>query len=222
MAPHSSTLAWKIPWTEEPGGLQSMGSLRVGHDWATSLSLHFHALEEEMATHSSVLAWRIPGTGEPGGLPSMGSHSRHNWSDLAAAAGTILKLKLKSLSRVWFFAIPWTVAYQTPQSMEFSRQEYWSGLPFPSPRDLPNPGIEPRVSITAGRRFTVWATREAPGGTIVHLKSLNIMLYILNLQERCPACRSQLVANKMLNIQTSYFLMWTSCPTRYLSLQILN
>ena len=39
MAPHSSTLAWKIPWTEEPGGLQSMGSLRVGHDWAASLSL---------------------------------------------------------------------------------------------------------------------------------------------------------------------------------------
>ena len=39
MAPHSSTLAWKIPWTEEPGGLQSMGSLRVGHDWATSLSI---------------------------------------------------------------------------------------------------------------------------------------------------------------------------------------
>ena len=84
-APHSSTLAWKIPWTEEPGGLQSMGSLRVGHDWATSLSLHFHALEKEMATHSSVLAWRIPGTGEPGGLPSMGSHTvGHDWSDLAA------------------------------------------------------------------------------------------------------------------------------------------
>ena len=39
MAPHSSTLAWKIPWMEKPGGLQSMGSLRVGHDWATSLSL---------------------------------------------------------------------------------------------------------------------------------------------------------------------------------------
>ena len=64
--------AWKIPWMEEPGRLQSMGSLEVGHDWATSLSLftftfHFHALEEEMATHSSVLTWRIPGTGEPGG-----------------------------------------------------------------------------------------------------------------------------------------------------------
>ena len=90
MAPHSSTLAWKIPWMEKPGGLQSMGLLRVGHDWATSLSLftfHFHALEKEMATHSSVLAWRIPGTGESGGLPSMESHTvGHDWSDLAAAA----------------------------------------------------------------------------------------------------------------------------------------
>ena len=76
MAPHSSTLPWKIPWMEEPGGLQSMGSRRVRHDRATSLSqsFHFQALEKEMATHSSVLAWRIPGMGESGGLPSMGSH----------------------------------------------------------------------------------------------------------------------------------------------------
>ena len=90
MAPHSSTLAWKILWMEEPGRLQSMGLWRVGHDWATSLSFftfHFHALEKEMATHSSVLSWRIPGMGEPGGLPSMGSHRvGHDWSDLAAAA----------------------------------------------------------------------------------------------------------------------------------------
>ena len=79
---------WKIPWMEEPGGLQSMGLLRVRHDWSNSLSLfHFHALEKEMATHSSVLAWRIPGAGEPGGLTSMGSHRvGHDWSDLAAAS----------------------------------------------------------------------------------------------------------------------------------------
>ena len=73
MAPHSSTLAWKTPWTEEPGRMQSMGSRRV---WTRqsdfTFTFHFHALEKEMATHSSVLAWRIPGTGEPGGLPSMG------------------------------------------------------------------------------------------------------------------------------------------------------
>ena len=57
MAPHSSTLAWKIPSMEEPGRLQSMGSLRVGHDLSNfTFTFHFHALEKEMATHSSVLA----------------------------------------------------------------------------------------------------------------------------------------------------------------------
>ena len=50
----------------------------------------------------------------------------------------------KSLSRVWLFATPWTVTCQAPLSMGFSKQEYWSGLSFPSPGDLPNPGIEPR------------------------------------------------------------------------------
>ena len=51
--------------------------------------------------------------------------------------------QVKLLSRVWLFVTPWTVAHQDPPFMEFSRQEYWSGLPFPSPGDLPNPGIEP-------------------------------------------------------------------------------
>ena len=85
MATHSSTLAWKIPWMEEPGRLQSMGSLsRTLSDF--TFTFPFHALEKEIATHSSVLAWRIPGIGEPGGLPSMGSHRvRHDWSDLAIA-----------------------------------------------------------------------------------------------------------------------------------------
>ena len=79
MAPHSSTLAWKIPWTEEPGRLQSMGSRRVGHERDFTFTFHFHVLEKEMATHSTVLAWRIPGTGESGGLPSMGLHRvRHD------------------------------------------------------------------------------------------------------------------------------------------------
>ena len=85
MAPHSSTLAWKIPWTEEPGRLQSMGSESDTTEW-----LHFHfslsCTGEGMATHSSVLAWRIPGMGKPGRLLSMGSHRvGHDWSNLAAA-----------------------------------------------------------------------------------------------------------------------------------------
>ena len=54
-----------------------------------------------------------------------------------------IHVTLKSLSRVLLFVTPWTVAYQTPPSMEFSRQEYWSGLPFPPPGDLPDLRIEP-------------------------------------------------------------------------------
>ena len=79
MATHSSTLAWKVPWMEGPGGLQSMGSLSQARLSDFPFTLHFHALEKEMVTHSSVLAWRVPGTGEPSGLPSMGSHRvRHD------------------------------------------------------------------------------------------------------------------------------------------------
>ena len=81
MATHSSTLAWKIPWMEEPSGLQSMGSLRVKRlsDFTFTFNFHFHALEKEMASHSSVLAWRIAGMGEPGGLPPTESHRvRHD------------------------------------------------------------------------------------------------------------------------------------------------
>ena len=75
MAPHSSTLAWKIPWMEGPGKAAvhgvTEGQTRLSN---CTFPFHFHALEKEMATHSSVLAWRIPGTGEPDRLPSMGSH----------------------------------------------------------------------------------------------------------------------------------------------------
>ena len=94
MATHSSILAWRIPWTEEPAGLQSMGSRRVGQDLATKQQYPYHGpvvknppamgetwvrslgredpLEKGMATHSSIQAWRIPWTEEPGGLQSMG------------------------------------------------------------------------------------------------------------------------------------------------------
>ena len=72
MATHSSTLAWKIPWTEEPGRLQSMVLQRVRQDF--TFTFHFHALEKELATHSTVLAWKIPGNMGPDELRSMGSH----------------------------------------------------------------------------------------------------------------------------------------------------
>ena len=96
MAAHSSILAWRISWIEEPGGLQSMGSQRVGHDrsdlaaklWASFIALLVKNLpavqetrvrflnwedppEKEMAPHSSTLAWRVPWTEEPGGPQSI-------------------------------------------------------------------------------------------------------------------------------------------------------
>ena len=73
------------------------------------------------------------------------------------------EVKVKSLSRVRLFATPWTVAHQSPQSMEFSRQEYWSGLPFPYPGDLPGPGIEP-VSLTSPLNWQAGSLPLVPPG----------------------------------------------------------
>ena len=81
MAPHSSTLAWQIPWTEEPGRLQSMGSQSRTRLSDFPFTFHLHALEKEMATHSSVLAWRIPATGEPVGCRLWG-HTELDTTDV--------------------------------------------------------------------------------------------------------------------------------------------
>ena len=96
MAPHSSTLAWKIPWMKEPGRLQSMGSRRDGHDLSDfTFNFHFYDLEKKMATHSSVLAWRIPG---------MGSHRvGHDWSDLVAVAIKQMPLLMKDVCLEFYF-----------------------------------------------------------------------------------------------------------------------
>ena len=92
MATHSSILAWRILWTEEPGGLLSIESHKVAHDWSDLAWMH--ALEKEMATHSSVLPWRISGMEEPGGLLSVGSDRvGHDWSNIAGA-GTIQAMKI--------------------------------------------------------------------------------------------------------------------------------
>ena len=86
------TLAWKIPWTEEPGRLQSMGFLRVGQDWATSLSLFtFMHWKRKWQPTPVFLPGESQGRGNLVGLLSMGSHRvRHDWSDLAAAAAAYL------------------------------------------------------------------------------------------------------------------------------------
>ena len=110
MATLSSILARRIPWTEEPGGLLSMRSQRVGHNWVSNTLTFILQRKKQLICHNSFI-WQ--------------------------------KVKVKSLSRIRLFATPWTVAYQAPPSMGFSRQECWSELPFLSPGELPDPGIEP-------------------------------------------------------------------------------
>ena len=112
MAPHSSTLAWKIPWMEEPGRLQSMGLLRVGHDWVTSLSLFtFRQWRRKWHLSFSTLAWRIPGRGEPGGLPSYGVTQRRTRLKRLSSSSSRKKLAHRDKSQNkplwwdWFFIV---------------------------------------------------------------------------------------------------------------------
>ena len=81
---------------------------------------------------------------------------------------TSQKVKVKSLSHVRLFVTPWTVTYQAPLSMGFSRQEYWSGLPFPSPGDFPNPGIEPASPALTGGFFAT----EPPGKPVTVIANI--------------------------------------------------
>ena len=118
IATHSSILAWRIPQTEEPGGLQSMGSHRVGHDWGT----------ERAHTHAPSLT---VSTANPGLLTDNMKRSENETVSHSVVSNSLRPHGL-------------TEACQVPLSMEFSRQEYWSGLPFPFLGDLPNPGIKPR------------------------------------------------------------------------------
>ena len=174
MATHSSILAWKIQWTEEPGGLQSTGSQGVGHDWANSLSLHSRERTDYMR------AW-IPAVRDLG-IISEAAHYVHvndRWNirpfpfvtgfvspdlvpffffffnqvylfcNLGMKASwryqVVLFLSCKALyggggglvaKSCLTLATPWTVARQAPLSVGFPRQEYWIGLPFPSPKAL--------------------------------------------------------------------------------------
>ena len=69
--------------------------------------------------------------------------TRRNLRTVMLLQGSVVKVKMKALSRARFFVTPWTVAYHAPPCMGFPRQEYWSGLPLPSPEDLPDQGSNP-------------------------------------------------------------------------------
>ena len=189
MATHSSVLAWRIPGTGEPGGLPSLGSHRVGHDWSD-----LAATKSQAATVLSVSI--IDYSRNP--LSAESHLSFCDWlislSIIIHPSCTICQNFLLFLVWVVFlwmyittccFAIhlliytwiasmfccccllnqvqlsetPQTSAHQAPLSMEFPRQEHWSGLPSPSPGDRPNSETEPRSLALVGGYFTT----EPPG-----------------------------------------------------------
>ena len=132
---------WKRPWCWERLGAGGEGDDRGWDGWMASLTQWTWVW-----VNSRSWWW----TGRPGVLQSMGSQrvrhdrvTKQNWYVILCPYSYMCPYT-KSLSRVWLFETPRTVAYHAPLSVGFSRQEYWSGLPFPSPGDLPNPGIEPR------------------------------------------------------------------------------
>ena len=129
MAAHSSTFAWKIPWTEEPGRLQSVGLQRVGHGWKTWTSLVAQTvkrlstmqetwvpslgredpLEKEMAIYSSTIAWKIPWTEEPGRLQSMGSQRvRHDWATSLSLSLYTIMIRFYILIIKWVLTTIWS------------------------------------------------------------------------------------------------------------------
>ena len=155
MAPHSSTLAWRIPWTGDPGGLQSMRLLE-SH---TTERLPFHFSLSRIGEGNGNPLWcsclENPRDGGAWWAAVYGvAQSRTRLKRLSSSSSSciilctskagscfcfLVQCKCQLLSHVRLFVTPWMI-----QSMEFSRPEYWSGQPFPSPGDLPNPGIEPR------------------------------------------------------------------------------
>ena len=151
MATHPSVLAWRIPGTGEPGGLLSMASHRVGHDWsnlaaAAAVTAMYQFLlfwnrsvycglcastvVQSCLTLSDPMDCSLPGSS----VHEISQARILEWVAISFSNAWKWKVKVKSLSRVRLFVTPWTAAYQAPPCMGFSRQEYWNGLPLPSPK----------------------------------------------------------------------------------------
>ena len=161
MAPHSSTLAWKIPWTEEPGGLQSMGSLGVGHDWATSLSLFTLTHWRRKWQPTSVF---LPG--ESQGRGSLVGFCLWGCMELDTTEATWQQQQHKELLKAWVKTVgeserPLAVLDSvTPGTVQ------WVGAyPFSSGSSRGRDRI--RVSCTAGGFFSSWATSSVQFSSIL-------------------------------------------------------
>ena len=136
MTTQPSILAWRILWTEEPGGLQSTGMQRVGHDWSDLAHMHttvYIAAAAKSLQSCPTLCDPIDGSPPGSPIPGILQARTLEWAAISFSNACKWKVKVKSLSRVRPLATPWTAAYQAHPSVGFSRQEYWSEVPLPSP-----------------------------------------------------------------------------------------
>ena len=158
MATHSSTLTWKIPWMEGPGRLQSMGSQRVGHDWATSLHFNWNI---HLLITSLHFSYHLESS-FPGAICWQAEESIEKMSRRFHSLVGLKRRKLKNQPTEdgALFATPRTVAGQAPLHGIFqARLLEWVAISFS--RVSSRPKDQTQVSCTAGRFFTVWVTREA-------------------------------------------------------------
>ena len=133
MATYSSVLVWRIPGMGDPSGLPSMGLHRVGHDWSDLAAVAVTGRRIDEWTDKEKQTDNFPSRN----IFHASFHTREKSTDSRKSRILI------HFSCVLLFKTPWTISRQDLLSMEFSRQEYWNGSPFPPPGDLPNPGTEP-------------------------------------------------------------------------------
>ena len=166
MATHSSVLAWRIPGIGEPGGLLSIGSHRIWHDWSdlAAAAAILHRVYVPQLSYPFICWWTsrllpCPGYYKQSKMYLIEKAQRNSdvkgpWLIcffilLLFSFSLFFKVYvlccplLTHFSHVWIFATLWAAAHQAPLSIEFSQQEYWSGLPCPPPGDLPDLGFKP-------------------------------------------------------------------------------
>ena len=143
----------------KPTTKNTLPSKKLTHIWWRNQKFSRQAKVKRIQHHQTSLTTNAKGT-------SLGRKHKRRKRHTENKAKTIKKMvigswKVKSLSCVWLFEAPWTVAYQAPPSMGFSRQKYWTGLPFSFSRGSSWPRDRTLVSRIPGRHFNLWATREA-------------------------------------------------------------
>ena len=165
-------LIWGM-WTEQ----HSWGCCSAQVRGTMSLSTEFAAATAKSLQSCPTLCDPIDGLLPGSSVPGILQARTLEWVAISFSNEWKWKVKVKSLSGVWLLATPWTVAYHAPPSMGFSIQEYWSGLPFPSPGNLPNPGIEHRSPTlqadTLPSELWIWdgdIILEYPGGLHVIMR----------------------------------------------------